>query len=349
MTEALTAGTVTIDPFGVDISVNPEERLLDAILRAGRYVPFGCNHGGCGTCAVPVVSGRVEQDPATLTTLDSRSRDEGQVLLCSSYLRSAVATVDISETGITETEFAGTDQVDTIVAVAEVRVLTPDLTLLRLQPPVNWNPVAGQFIQVEVPNHTGWRSYSVASTGAAAALDLLIRRVPDGAFSDALPSLAPGDPLRIRGPYGTFTVRTSHRRKVFVGGGAGIGPIRPMIVETLLGRDRLPVDLVHTGRTLADLAFHDEFIRLADEFDEFTYHPVVTADLVRSVRGGRAAIDAIDALGIGAELRRTEAYVCGPDSFVDVVSAHLLDSGLRERYLAADRFTASGGPVDPSR
>ncbi|OBI09242.1 hypothetical protein A5715_13435 [Mycolicibacter heraklionensis] len=54
-------GALTVEPFGVSLNVAPEEKLLQAILRNGNYVPFGCNHGGCGTCAARVIDGDLEQ------------------------------------------------------------------------------------------------------------------------------------------------------------------------------------------------------------------------------------------------------------------------------------------------
>ena len=172
-------------------------------------------------------------------------------------------------------------------------------------------------------------------------MDLLIRTVPGGAFSTALDQLAPGDPIRCRGPFGTFTVRNSHRHKLFIAAGAGIGPIRPMITDALAQRHDAPVDLVHIARTDADLAFTDEFHALAATEDRFTYHPHTAPNSGR--RGGHLVEDWIATEAV--PLRRAEAYVCGPDGFIDLVTDRLLAAGLRPRYLATDRFTASSGPT----
>lgn len=341
MTDSPQPGTVTVEPFGVDVSVGPGERLLDAILRAGHYVPFGCNHGGCGTCVAPVIAGSVDQDPATLTTLDSQSRGEGRVLLCSSYLQTPQATVDISDSGLTETEFAGTDRIDEFTPIVELRSIATGLTLLRLQRPEICDFQPGQFVQIALPDATGWRSYSIASSPDANSLDVLVRSVPHGRFSDALNHFVPGVQLRIRGPYGTFRIRTSHRAKVLVGGGAGIGPLRPMVLHALEQRDSVPMYLIHTGRSIDELAFHDELTSLAARFTGFTYHPVITGHRQPSVRGAQAATELIDQLDL--PMSRAEAYLCGPDRYVDIVAEHLLAQGLRDRYLAADRFTASSG------
>ncbi|GEL26902.1 phenol hydroxylase P5 protein [Pseudonocardia sulfidoxydans NBRC 16205] len=343
MTELGRLRGITVHPFGARIPVEPGERLLDAILRAGRYVPFGCNHGGCGTCVATVVSGDVEQDPATLTTLDARSREEGRVLLCSSQLRSSDAEVDVGDTGIVESEFAGAGSVDTTTTVTDVLRPAAGLFLLRLRPPESWAPRPGQFVQLALPGGDAWRSYSVASRAESSTVDLVIRRVEGGVFNTALDGLRPGDDVRVRGPFGAFTVRTSHRAKLFVGGGAGIGPLRPMILQTLERGDDAPVHLVHTGRDESDLAFREEFIALAEKFDHFTYDPLVTVGVTPGVRGADLAADAVDQHHSARTLRRSEAYLCGPDAFVDRLADHLITNGLRDRYLAADRFTASSG------
>lgn len=341
-------GILTVEPFGVSLTVQPDEKLLQAILRNGNYVPFGCNHGGCGTCAAQVVAGDLEQDPGTLTTLDERARAQGQVLLCSSRLIGDSAVVDVSASGISGEEFVGAPLQDREVTVESLTAVSPDLNVLTLSaPPPPWAPRPGQFVHIELPDRTGWRAYSLASPADASLLQFVIRSVPGGAFTTALDEIRPGGSLRIRGPFGSFQLRTSHRPKLFIGSGAGIGPLRPMIHDLLQSPGHPPAQLVHVARSAAELVFGEEFAALAKSDNDFAYHPLLPQD--RS-RGADRVIEWLADHGTATELRRMEAYLCGPDRFVDSTAGALCAAGLRSRYLAADRFTASAGPaVTPAR
>ncbi|ORW22919.1 hypothetical protein AWC18_06360 [Mycolicibacter nonchromogenicus] len=337
------SGALTVEPFGVSLNVAPEEKLLQAILRNGNYVPFGCNHGGCGTCAARVIDGDLEQDPRTRATLDEQARATGHVLLCSTRLLSDTATIDVTASGISEEEFAGAPTHDVTLVVERLVSFTPELHTLTLSaPPPPWAHRPGQFLHIELPDRTGWRAYSIASHDQESSLEFVIRSVPGGAFTTALDDIRPGDTLRIRGPFGSFQLRTSHRPKLFIGSGAGIGPIRALVHSLLQVPGHPPAELVHIARTAAELVFQDEFAALADADDDFTYHPLLppaggrSADHVTAWISGRTA---------AAQLRSAEAYLCGPDRFVDTVAEALCTAGLRSRYLAADRFTASAGPA----
>ncbi|BBY63633.1 FAD-binding oxidoreductase [Mycolicibacterium helvum] len=336
-----TAHTLTVEPFGIEVTVDAGERVLHAVLRSGHYVPFGCNHGGCGTCTATVVSGDLQQDPGTLQTLDEDARRRGEVLLCSTTLLSSAAVVDISASGVTEEEFSGTAVHDLSTTVEEISALSDNLRILRLAAPAHpWQHRPGQFLQVELPDQTGWRAYSVASSPADPTLDLLIRSVPGGAFTAALDTLRSGDRIRIRGPFGAFNVRTSHRPKLFIGAGAGIGPLRPMLAQHLAAPEPPAAELIHIASDPAEFAFATEFRDWAQRHSGFTYHPLPPDDCRR---GTEVVSEWISSKACVADLRRVEAYLCGPDAFVDTVAESLRASGLRSRYISADRFTASVG------
>jgi len=266
-----TGRIVTVEPFGVDISIGASERLLQAILRTGHYLPFGCNHGGCGTCTATVVSGELRQEPTTLQTLDENARSQGQVLLCSTTLHSPTAVIDVSTSGITEEEFTGTAVHDLTTTIEQITALTDNLRILRLSAPAHpWQHRPGQFLHIELPDQSGWRAYSIASVPASPTLDLLIRSVPGGAFTTALSTLRTSDRVHIRGPFGAFTIRTSHRPKLFIGAGAGIGPLRPMLAHHLSSPEPPPADLIHIAADPAELAFADEFRAWAHRHSDFT-------------------------------------------------------------------------------
>src|SRR5580693_9633191 len=89
---------VTVLPFGETLEVQPGESVLKAILRQGRFVKYGCKHGGCSTCRAEVVQGEYEVSDNTSFSLSDADRAEGVVLLCSTFVESDELVVDVSQT-----------------------------------------------------------------------------------------------------------------------------------------------------------------------------------------------------------------------------------------------------------
>lgn len=76
----VTSYQVELRNSGVTLTVNADERIYHAALKAGIQLPIGCDYGGCITCAAKLLSGKVRQPGAT--ALNKRQSKEGYVLLC---------------------------------------------------------------------------------------------------------------------------------------------------------------------------------------------------------------------------------------------------------------------------
>ena len=96
--------------------------------------------------------------------------------------------------------------------------------------------------------------------------------VPPGVVSSYLFNLKPGDPVTIAGPYGEFYAKDTDNEMVFIGGGAGMAPLRSHIFDQLkrLGTDR-KISFWFGVRSKRDLIYHEEFTRLAAEHPNFSY------------------------------------------------------------------------------
>ena len=88
---------VKILPFDETLEVNEGETILKAILRQGRFVKYGCKHGGCSTCRAEVLEGDVTLGLNTSFSLSDADRANGIALLCSTFCHTDV-TIDVSET-----------------------------------------------------------------------------------------------------------------------------------------------------------------------------------------------------------------------------------------------------------
>jgi ferredoxin len=74
--------TITLSPVGDTAPCSPEETVLAAILGSGASVMFGCRGGGCGTCRMRVISGKVEHGHSSAAVLPEEDRESGWFLSC---------------------------------------------------------------------------------------------------------------------------------------------------------------------------------------------------------------------------------------------------------------------------
>src|SRR5215475_1980385 len=118
--------SIGVGPFGVEITATSGETILGAVLRSGRYLRYGCKHGGCGTCRAMLVAGEVHDSGSTFA-LPNSAREQGWILTCSSTPL-ADCEIDVSSMDLSDAEFYGGDQVATLAAsLVSVQSLTPTI------------------------------------------------------------------------------------------------------------------------------------------------------------------------------------------------------------------------------
>jgi ferredoxin len=158
---------VTIQPFGEAFDVEDGESVLTAVLRNGRYLRYGRRHGGCGVCRAMLTAGDCRLADRTSYALTDADRSAGVVLLCSTYLDSGDAQVDVSQTmDLSATDFAAGSMITAHDCVVDaLEPLTRDIRWLRLRlvDPAEFRFTAGQYVEVEVP---GTCSARIAGSGS---------------------------------------------------------------------------------------------------------------------------------------------------------------------------------------
>src|SRR3954451_14690192 len=195
---------------------------------------------------------------------------------------------------------------------------------------LNRLPIAGgQFFQWRFLRRGLWWQAHPYSLSAAPAGDLLRITVKDlGDHSAGLARLAPGTPVAIEGPYGTFTADTAtQERLLLVGAGVGVAPVLALLQELPEDRD---VTVILRGSTPADLVLRDE----------------IGEEVVR--RGGRllelvgprerVRLDAPALRRLVPDVRGREVYLCGPEPFSRALAADLGRAGVPEPRIHFESF-----------
>jgi CDP-4-dehydro-6-deoxyglucose reductase len=198
---------------------------------------------------------------------------------------------------------------------------TPTIVELRLQPvgePLGYRP--GQYVLLEDEEGAiAPRSYSVANPPRPdGEISLLVTRGPGGQASTWIHGLAPGQAVRVSGPYGTFVDDTSAMAPaLFLAAGSGLAPIRALLEAALTSRRREALTLVFSARGEGDVIDHERFARRQRREPRFRFIRTLTRESGPPPRGRIPEIlaDLIDGLG------GDDVFVAGTSGFVTACAA----------------------------
>jgi ferredoxin-NADP reductase len=206
--------------------------------------------------------------------------------------------------------------------------------------------VPGQHMEVRLTAPDGYeaqRSYSIASAPEHSdALELAIERLENGEVSTFLhDEVRVGDEIELRGPIGGhFMWSVTHGGPLLlIGGGSGIVPLLSMIRHHGAQRSAIPVTLLASARTSADLLCLDELRSRHAEGGGF--HLIATVTRERpgdaDLRSGRIARELLHGT-LQVRGRPTRTFVCGSNAFVESVTQLLLDLGLPADQIRTERY-----------
>ena len=302
---------VRTQPAGHDFFVEGNDSLLDAGLRAGLALSYGCSDGRCGRCKARLLAGRVKPIGAGDRGLTAAEHHEHDILLC--------ANTAVTDLVIETAEAEGPRDIEVQKSPARVKSIshpTLDMTLLHLQTPPQHRLrfFAGQSFQLGLPNGSQAQHPGAGCPCDERNLYFHVRR--DGAFADAVfAQLREGQTISIAGPYGEFALdQDSPRAVLFLACGTGFAPIQGMI-EHALALDNAPSLTLYWLAACAEDHYLDNLCRSwADALDNFHYTPVtVPAQQENFVDAAQHIVAEYQAL------QEFDIYAAGPAAFVTAV------------------------------
>ena len=165
---------------------------------------------------------------------------------------------------------------------------------------------------------------------------------PPGHMSSYIFSLKPGDKVTIFGPYGEFFAKETDAEMVFVGGGAGMAPMRAHIFDQLkrLGTDR-KISFWYGGRNQRELFYVDEYDKLAEENENFDWHIALSDQNLEDWDGLTGFIHNVlydEYLKDHPAPEDCEYYMCGPPMMNAAVIGMLEDLGVERENIFLDDF-----------
>jgi len=333
---------ITIKPSDHIFPCDADETVLQAAMRADLMIPYGCRNGACGTCKGKIIAGDVDYGLYQQSTLTEDDKRVGLALFCC-----AKPLTDLI-IEVREVRRAGDIQIRRLPCRIEaIEKPAPDVAIVRLKLPANERLqfLAGQYIDFLLKDGKR-RSFSLATPPHAdELLELHIRHVPGGFFSDALFTQYKGrEILRFEGPLGFFYLREdSDKPLIFVAGGTGFAPIKAVIEHALYHEIQAtrPMVLYWGARSRQDLYLPDLPGRWQSENPErFTYIPVLSEPRSQDAWPGRVGFVHQAVLEDFGDLSGYHVYACGGPAMIDAAKRDFTTlRGLPEEAFFADSFT----------
>ncbi|MDX9706091.1 MAG: CDP-6-deoxy-delta-3,4-glucoseen reductase [Azospira sp.] len=305
--------SVSIQPSGHAFTADGNETILEAALRQGLTLPYGCRDGACGACKGQVLAGEVDHGKAQAHALTEDERAAGKTLFCCATAKSDLVIES------REARKAGDIPVRTLPArVQSLEQVAPDVMIVRLALPASERLqfLAGQYIDILLKDGRR-RSFSLANAPHDdSLLELHVRLVPGGLFTThVFSTMKEKDILRINGPHGNFFLREeSARPLLLVAGGTGFAPVKAIVEHALAEGCTRPIVVYWGGRASADLYRRE----LAESWGKqgIDFVPVLSAPGEDDVWQGRTGFVHEAVMADFPDLSGHQVYVCGSPAMV---------------------------------
>jgi CDP-4-dehydro-6-deoxyglucose reductase, E3 len=315
---------VTVRPSGRQFLVEGSDSILQAGLKAGLRLGYGCGSGNCGLCKARIVSGEVRRIQHSDLRLTEAERQQGYLLLCSHTAVSDLVIESLEATGP-----ADIPQQDLVATVRAVTDLGPRTRLLHLQSPrsTRLRFLSGQLASLGVAGLGDDIEQTVPIASCPCDernLHFHLSRTDEGPLTTALfdDRIRAGQSVSVRGPIGDFVLEAeSVRPLVFAACDTGFGPIKSLI-EHVMASEQVESFALYWLATHDGGHYLDNLCRAwLAAYDQFVYEREVDADPVAGARrlAGRAAVR--------NSLAECDIFIAGPPTFVFEATAAFLVAG----------------------
>lgn len=366
-----------------DLLVKPGTNLLNVLSGNSVFLPSACGGGGtCAMCKCQILEGGGDVLPTEKGHLTRGEQTDHWRLACQVKVRDNMK-IQVPEEifGIQkwDCEVKSNDGVATFIKEFVVK-LPEGETLefeaggyIQIDVPEGSYPFSEMKIEDEYrgdwDNFKMWdlvtkvdepifRAYSMANHPAEGNIVMLNIRIATppwdraaGRFMDVNPGLCssfvftrkPGDKVTISGPYGEFFIKPTNKEMVYIGGGAGMAPLRAHIFHLFhtMKSDR-QVSYWYGGRSLRELFYTEHFREIEANFPNFTYNIALSEPLPEDNWEGYVGfihqIVLDNYLGKHEEPEEIEYYLCGPPMMNDAVFRMLDSLGVPDENIAFDDF-----------
>lgn len=360
------------------IEAAPGGKLLGALANAGLFVPSACGGGGtCAQCRVQIHEGGGSILPTEEAHITKREAKCGDRLSCQVAVKQDM-TIDVPEEvfGVKKWQCTvrSNDNVATFIkelvlelpkgenvdfrAGGYIQIECPNDRIefknfeIEEQYRGDWEKFK-LFDLVSAPKEDALRAYSMANYPQEEGIIMLNVRIatpppsrmdlPPGVMSSYIFNLKPGDKVTISGPFGEFFAKETDAEMVFVGGGAGMAPMRSHIFDQMRRiKTKRKVSFWYGARSLREMFYEDDFNMLAEENENFDWHVALSdpqpEDNWEGYTGFIHEVLYEKYLKDHPAPEDCEFYMCGPPMMNAAVIKMLTDLGVEPENILLDDF-----------
>jgi len=313
--QLIPAGEVSIrinnDP-DKELTVQPGDKLLGVLANSNVFIPSACGGGGtCAQCRVKIKSGGGDILPTETAHINKREAKEGYRLSCQVNVKQDLDLELPAEIfSISKWECRVRSNICRSTFIKELILELPEGADLDFRAggyiQIEAPPHVAEYKTMEIDDqfHGDWdkynlwqyqskvdepimRAYSMANYPEEKGIVMLNVRVcpppmqlpdaPPGQMSSFIFNLKPGDKVEISGPYGEFYAKETDAEMVFIGGGAGMAPMRSHLFDQLKRlHSKRKITFWYGARSLREAFYVEEFDELAKKHDNFEWHLVLS-------------------------------------------------------------------------
>ncbi len=376
-------GVVKLKVNDREFEVSPGSTVLSALGDNEIYLPSACGgQGTCGMCTCQVTEGGGTILPTETGFFTRKEQKNNWRLGCQVKVREDI-TIHVHEAilGIKKWECEVVSNHNVATFIKEFVVKLPDGEILDFQsggyvqidvPKIlvnfkdmeieeeyrdEWDKFKMWDLKMKNPDET-YRAYSMANYPAEGNIVMLNIRIATppwdrakGGFMNVNPGicssyifgLKPGDKVMVSGPFGEFFIKDTDREMMYIGGGAGMAPLRSHLLYLFntvkTGRK---VSYWYGARSKREIFYEEDFEKIAKEFPNFKFHIALSEPAPEDNWDGpvgfihQVIYDSY--LGKHEEPEDIEYYMCGPPMMNDAVNKMLYDLGVPDEMIAFDDF-----------
>ena len=199
------------------------------------------------------------------------------------------------------------------------------------------------FRAYSMANHPAEGNIIMLNVRIATPPPALWDQVPPGIASSYIFNLKKGDKVTISGPFGEFFAKETDREMVYLGGGAGMAPMRSHLFDLLeTKKTKRKITFFYGARSAKEMFYHDDFIKLEKENPNFKYIVGLSEPMSEDNWEGptgfihNIALDSY--LNVHDDPSEIEYYMCGPPMMIDACDKMLYDLGVERDMIAYDSF-----------
>jgi Na+-transporting NADH:ubiquinone oxidoreductase subunit F len=353
-------------------------KLLGALADQGIFIPSACGGGGtCGQCRVEVHSGGGDILPTEEGHITKREAKEGCRLACQVAVKQDMEIeVEDEIFGVQqwECEVISNDNKATFIKELKLQIPNGESVpfkaggYIQIEAPAHhvkykdfdiddqykgdWNHFGFFDVESKVDEPT-LRAYSMANYPEEEGIIMLNVRIatpppgslhlPAGKMSSFIFSLKAGDKVTISGPFGEFFAKETDNEMVFIGGGAGMAPMRSHIFDQLKRlKSKRKMSFWYGARSKREMFYEDDYNGLAAENDNFQWHVALSdpqpEDNWEGMTGFIHNVLHDEYLKDHEAPEDCEYYMCGPPMMNAAVIHMLKDLGVEDENILLDDF-----------